>query len=1577
MKKTKRRILSILLSLAMMLGMLSGMSLTAYADDTPCYTLDGAITGGSDQYAQDSDITQNDVSWKVRGNTTLNPWRIGGKNIEDEDRNVYSTGSINADITEVTLEIGSKSITLNSITLIVASDGDFTSVLEQQTITDVVEYSTLHFKPSSGSWSDAYYKFTFNVTVQGGSNKFVQFKSAKFYDATTVPVTGVTLDKTAAQEIDVDGSVAFTATVAPGDATDKTVVWSVGGTDAGAVKLYSNEACTTEVGADATETLTVYAKGISAGSATVTVTTNDGAKTASCDVTVNEAVSDDPYASLLNTTTVVKFNGYNWYIIADNSTAVDAGTVTLLSADTSFGDSKFHDSSSAYSGSTVKSNLDALTAEGGSFAGVKDAIVDTNLTDVSVTGAKLYLLNTIEANSVPENILKFSAEWWLRSPGEDGTFAAFVDGVYCYVRGDGGYVSLPFRVRPALQLDLSKVTFDSATNTFSVGSVSKDPVSYMAWDETEKKLVEKTGDDACKEYEVVTADTTAFEDGKWYVVNADVASSDRIVVNGEAHLILVDGKTLTAGEGIDVSEGNTLNIYGQSEGEGCGTLSAGTETNDVSLYAAIGGAADKAGGTITINGGNITAISHGRGAGIGGGSSDSNNAYAQGYAGGTITINGGKVQALQDRVTEAGGASIGGGAGGGMGPGGSSGIITINGGEVTAESKNRSAGIGSANRCGGSDGSITVNGGIVIAKGGPSNTGGGAGIGGGDQAPGCAVTITGGTVIAEGGSSKKGTRGGAGIGGGNGSAGSNVTITGGTVTATGGSGAKGIGGGAYSSDDGTLTVDNTHFVYSHTEEINESNKSSVDAVQGTGTAFTAMDLTRNRYMLVTTEAVTKYSLWVGGVQVTSANAADVLGEADGDGATVTYTPATTGETPTPATLTLNGASITTGCNPQGSSSVYGVYYSGSDALTIELGTDDKNTIEGLYGGIYSANNEVDLTIDGEGILEINASNIGINTEGNMIINDCTMSITATAKYGVGIGSNGNVTINSGSVDVTATAEDGRGIFAQGNVMLADCSVTAEGKWQGIMCVHDMTINGGIVNVSGEAGLSAYNDLLVEDSTVTAEGTDYGVIGVNSVTISGSTVTATSTSNNNGLGLYSEGIVTIDGGEFTAIGSDKAIDGTVKNSIAGTGWTNTAGTEGEMAIDASTTGQNLSSYKKVHFLAHDHSFSYTVSGATITATCTAEGCTTPATSATLTLVAPTLTIYGQTGTDISEEATLTGCSDFNTATGLNVQTSSIVYWNAKIQEGVYKTDGDQPLTAAPTSAGNYLAKITVNNCIASVGYTIAKAMTSITENPTASAIIYGQTLADSTLTGGTASKEGSFVWKDSTIAPAVSDSQTTEYDVVFTPTDGNYGTTECKVKLTVNKAEVTAPTIASKTYNGEAQTADVTASTLYSVTTNNGGTNVGSYDVVLTLTDSANYKWSDSTAAAKTLSFQITKATAPEVTVPTLTAVTYDPAKKLSDITLSDGWAWVTSTTVPTVGNSGYAAALAVDDANYDYTNVDGYDAQTHTVTKTISLTVNKAEVTAPIIASKTYTGAAQTADVRTTAARTSAAMMLY
>ena len=117
------------------------------------------------------------------------------------------------------------------------------------------------------------------------------------------------------------------------------------------------------------------------------------------------------------------------------------------------------------------------------------------------------------------------------------------------------------------------------------------------------------------------------------------------------------------------------------------------------------------------------------------------------------------------------------------------------------------------------------------------------------------------------------------------------------------------------------------------------------------------------------------------------------------------------------------------------------------------------------------------------------------------------------------------------------------------------------------------------------------------------------------------------------------------------------------------------------------------------------------------------------------------------------------------------------------------------------------------------------------------------------------------------------------------------------------------------------------------------TDVGTYYVWYKVIGDANH---NDTAPDK-VAVTITQADAPEVTAPTLTAVTYDPAKTLADIDLPEGWEWVTDTIVPAVVNNGYEAMCLVNDGSYDYTGITGYDAQLHAVIRTVPLTVNKAD----------------------------------
>ncbi len=100
-------------------------------------------------------------------------------------------------------------------------------------------------------------------------------------------------------------------------------------------------------------------------------------------------------------------------------------------------------------------------------------------------------------------------------------------------------------------------------------------------------------------------------------------------------------------------------------------------------------------------------------------------------------------------------------------------------------------------------------------------------------------------------------------------------------------------------------------------------------------------------------------------------------------------------------------------------------------------------------------------------------------------------------------------------------------------------------------------------------------------------------------------------------------------------------------------------------------------------------------------------------------------------------------------------------------------------------------------------------------------------------------------------------------VIFTVTavDGEnyiYEGLSVTFTLTVNKAEVSLPTVSGSVYSGSVQTASVEESPRYEVIENNGGTNAGSYPVKISLTDSENYKWNTTDDASVTLTFEIVR-----------------------------------------------------------------------------------------------------------------------
>ena len=94
----------------------------------------------------------------------------------------------------------------------------------------------------------------------------------------TIPVAGVSLSKTSL-EMTVGDIGELTATVTPAEATNKKVTWTT--SDANVAEIIRDE------GGGG---LQVLAK--ASGTATITVKTEDGGKTAECRVTVNDAFVD-------------------------------------------------------------------------------------------------------------------------------------------------------------------------------------------------------------------------------------------------------------------------------------------------------------------------------------------------------------------------------------------------------------------------------------------------------------------------------------------------------------------------------------------------------------------------------------------------------------------------------------------------------------------------------------------------------------------------------------------------------------------------------------------------------------------------------------------------------------------------------------------------------------------------------------------------------------------------------------------------------------------------------------------------------------------------------------------------------------------------------------------------------------------------------------------------------------------------------------------------------------------------------------------------------------------------------------
>jgi len=262
-----------------------------------------------------------------------------------------------------------------------------------------------------------------------------------------------------------------------------------------------------------------------------------------------------------------------------------------------------------------------------------------------------------------------------------------------------------------------------------------------------------------------------------------------------------------------------------------------------------------------------------------------------------------------------------------------------------------------------------------------------------------------------------------------------------------------------------------------------------------------------------------------------------------------------------------------------------------------------------------------------------------------------------------------------------------------------------------------------------------------------------------------------------------------------------------------------------------------------------------------------------------------------------------------------------------------------VTFTPTDTTDY------NTVAGSVSVTVSMATPTVSAWPTASAITYGQTLASSTLSGGTASVPGIFSWTTSATAPATG---TASQGVTFTPTDAiDYTTVAGSISVTVNKATPTVsawPTASAITYGQTLASSTLTGGTAsvsgtFAWTTPtivpSGGTS--SESVTFTPADTTDYNTATGSASVTV------NPALPTVTVtPAASSITVNLGLSVT-VTVSGGSGNPTPTGAVTLSGGGYTTPTATTLASGSATiNIPANSLVTGTETLTATYTPDAA-----------------------------------
>ena len=208
-----------------------------------------------------------------------------------------------------------------------------------------------------------------------------------------------------------------------------------------------------------------------------------------------------------------------------------------------------------------------------------------------------------------------------------------------------------------------------------------------------------------------------------------------------------------------------------------------------------------------------------------------------------------------------------------------------------------------------------------------------------------------------------------------------------------------------------------------------------------------------------------YNLWIGGVEVTSANQNNITGA--GITGSVSYEGGLFG-----GTIYLDNATITSfheeeeneNTGPLNSYVIYGGRT--LDNLTISVTGENHVENPNIYYGIRSYCN---LTITGSGSLTVSGSFFGISSDEWITIKDTNVDLEMPSTSLSGIDSIGNLTISNSTVKVDSSSY---GLNSYNFTTIFNSTVEVKSSTQGIASKSDITIEG--------------------NSKVTAEANDYAI-----------------------------------------------------------------------------------------------------------------------------------------------------------------------------------------------------------------------------------------------------------------------------------------------------------------------------------------------------------------------------------------------------------------------------------------------------------------------------------------------------